>query len=187
MTIHEALYAVLREVQDIAATKVVNTGSFTYRYVDLGDVLAEVKRACALHDLALSQALTEKDGRFGVVTMIVSAAGEVLEFPITTIAAPTTPQALGSAATYLRRYSLMAIFGIATEDDDGAAASKPAVVDRSPEETVMRKILAGLDSEAFEELRDDFQGYFGTTLRNLEVARHAEALAWLRERIADES
>lgn len=34
-----------------------------------------------------------------------------------------TPQQLGSKVTYLRRYSLSMAFGIAAEDDDGAAAS----------------------------------------------------------------
>lgn len=34
-----------------------------------------------------------------------------------------TPQQLGSKVTYLRRYSLCMAFGIAAEDDDGAAAS----------------------------------------------------------------
>ncbi|WP_298069259.1 ERF family protein [uncultured Mailhella sp.] len=35
------------------------------------------------------------------------------------------PQGLGSALTYARRYSLCAILGIVTEDDDGNAASMP--------------------------------------------------------------
>jgi hypothetical protein len=35
------------------------------------------------------------------------------------------PQGYGSALTYARRYSLMAACGIAPEDDDGNAASKP--------------------------------------------------------------
>jgi hypothetical protein len=34
-----------------------------------------------------------------------------------------TPQAVGSTITYLRRYSLMPIFGICPEDDDGNSAS----------------------------------------------------------------
>jgi hypothetical protein len=41
-------------------------------------------------------------------------------------AAQNSPQAFGSALTYARRYSLMTACGIAPEDDDGNAASKPA-------------------------------------------------------------
>ncbi len=40
-------------------------------------------------------------------------------------AAQNSPQAFGSALTYARRYSLMTACGIAPEDDDGNAASKP--------------------------------------------------------------
>jgi hypothetical protein len=35
-------------------------------------------------------------------------------------------QAYGSATTYARRYALAAFVGVAPEDDDGNAASKPA-------------------------------------------------------------
>lgn len=35
------------------------------------------------------------------------------------------PQGVGSALTYLRRYSLAAVCGLAQEDDDGHAGSKP--------------------------------------------------------------
>jgi len=35
-------------------------------------------------------------------------------------------QGVGSATTYQKRYSLMAVLGLATEDDDGKAASAPA-------------------------------------------------------------
>lgn len=47
-------------------------------------------------------------------------------------------QAFGSALTYARRYSLMAACGIAGEDDDGNAASKPKV-DKTVE-NVQKKI-----------------------------------------------
>lgn len=36
------------------------------------------------------------------------------------------PQAIGSAETYMRRYSIYALLGIRTEDDDGAAGSSRA-------------------------------------------------------------
>jgi hypothetical protein len=39
---------------------------------------------------------------------------------------PNDPQKFGSALTYYRRYSLLALLGLAPEDDDGNAASQPA-------------------------------------------------------------
>jgi len=42
------------------------------------------------------------------------------------------PQGYGSALTYARRYSLQAACGIAPEDDDGNAASKPKPEPKKP-------------------------------------------------------
>jgi hypothetical protein len=36
------------------------------------------------------------------------------------------PQKLGGSLTYARRYALLALLGIATEDDDAASATKPS-------------------------------------------------------------
>src|SRR5262249_26840935 len=38
---------------------------------------------------------------------------------------PENPQALGSLLTYLRRYAITALLGIATEEDDDGKAAKP--------------------------------------------------------------
>ncbi len=39
-----------------------------------------------------------------------------------------SPQAIGSVVTYLRRYALQSMVGVAPEDDDGEAAQGRAVV-----------------------------------------------------------
>ena len=37
------------------------------------------------------------------------------------------PQKVGSAVTYAKRYTLQAVYGLPSEDDDGNEASKPTV------------------------------------------------------------
>jgi hypothetical protein len=52
------------------------------------------------------------------------------------VPAKTDAQGVGSATTYLRRYSLASVCGIAQEDDDGNSAAhngKPAPVKSKPE------------------------------------------------------
>jgi len=57
---------------------------------------------------------------------MVHESGEMLECGIVHFpAVKKDPQGYASALTYARRYSLMASCGIAPEDDDGNAASKP--------------------------------------------------------------
>jgi hypothetical protein len=59
-----------------------------------------------------------------VITRITDPeSGEWQEYELSCYPAEDTPQAIGSAITYLRRYSLMPIFNIAPTDDDGNAAS----------------------------------------------------------------
>jgi hypothetical protein len=54
--------------------------------------------------------------------MVTHSSGQWFRssYPVRPVQA--TPQGLGSAITYARRYALMAMVGIAPEDDDGEAA-----------------------------------------------------------------
>ncbi len=63
------------------------------------------------------------DGRVVLRGMLLHSSGQYLtgQYPITPV--KNDPQGLGSAISYARRYSLQAMAGIATEDDDGNEAS----------------------------------------------------------------
>jgi hypothetical protein len=58
-------------------------------------------------------------------------SGQWLETTATLPAGKTDAQALGSALSYLRRYMLAAVVGIATDDDDGQAAAGRASAGRA--------------------------------------------------------
>lgn len=120
-----AFFNALREVQDVAKTETADTGKYTYSYASLGAVLDEIKRACEGEGLAVTQTLTIEDPYLAVVTTLVSGEGDTLTFAPTKLRSPVDAQPLGSAATYLRRYSLLAAFAIAPEDDDGRSAVQP--------------------------------------------------------------
>lgn len=72
------------------------------------------------------QTVTMKDGVTFLVTTLAHISGDRIEsfYPLFTSKA-NDPQALGSAVTYARRYSLMALVGMCPEDDDGNTASEP--------------------------------------------------------------
>ena len=67
---------------------------------------------------------TSDEGAVSVETILVHESGETIEYPGPAVA-PGKPdaQGVGSCITYLRRYNLLAVAGIAPEDDDGNAAS----------------------------------------------------------------
>ena len=102
-----------------------------YRYADLASLLDLVRPALEAHGLVLVSSQPAADivvtrcyhatsGEWVEVTACVSADGESSRK-----GGPQGAQAAGSAYTYGRRYSIMALLNIAGEDDDGAA-TRPA-------------------------------------------------------------
>lgn len=61
-----------------------------------------------------------------ITELIHAASGECIASQVPVVSKdPTDPQKMGGAITYYRRYSLLALLGLAPEDDDGHAASQP--------------------------------------------------------------
>jgi hypothetical protein len=60
--------------------------------------------------------------KIGVTTLLGHSSGQWIESTFHVEPARFDAQGAGSAVTYLRRYSLMSILGIAAEDDDGEGA-----------------------------------------------------------------
>jgi hypothetical protein len=99
---------------------------FRSRYADLANCVAAVVDALNENGIALLQKTHPTDSGVCVETLLIHASGETLSGGLLNVpAAKQDPQGYGSALTYARRYSLMATCGIAPEDDDGNAASRP--------------------------------------------------------------
>lgn len=70
-----------------------------------------------------------------IVTMLVHSSGEWMRGYLSVLPLEATPQALGSAITYGRKYALAAIAGVCPIDDDAEGAmdrSKPAKARLAP-------------------------------------------------------
>jgi hypothetical protein len=108
---------------------------FKSKYADLAEVLNTIRPVFAKHGLSLTQS-TEFDGaKVSVVTLLAHKGGGYITATASCVPAKTDAQGVGSATTYLRRYSAAAVAGIAQEDDDGQAAAhnkKPAAVKVTP-------------------------------------------------------
>jgi ERF superfamily len=103
--------------------KTARNPHFNSRYADLASVLDACEPALAAQGLGVVQIPYWRDGAMLLVTTLAHTSGERLsgEYPILTDYAK--PQQIGAALTYARRYSYLAIVGVAPEDDDGEAAS----------------------------------------------------------------
>lgn len=108
------------------ALKKADNPYFGSKYADLAVCIEAV--IDALHDNGIALTQLTKISEKGVIvsTVFLHESGDHFDAgEIFVPANQNTPQAFGSALTYARRYSLMTACGIAPEDDDGNAASKP--------------------------------------------------------------
>ena len=109
------------------ALKTSNNPHFKTKYADLSNVVEAVIDALNSNGIAMIQQTHEDTTGVTVETLFLHESGEsILSGKLHVPAAKQDPQGYGSALTYARRYSLMAACGIAPEDDDGNAASRPA-------------------------------------------------------------
>lgn len=95
---------------------------FRSSYADLASVWEACRAALSKHGLSVVQGCRAEGKALTVETMLLHASGQWISDALTLEAMNATPQALGSATTYARRYGLAAMVGIAPEDDDGEAA-----------------------------------------------------------------
>lgn len=97
--------------------------AFKSKYADLASVRDAVIDPLSANGICVLQAAQTSDVGVTVETRLVHSSGQW--FACTVGATPTDykPQSIGSAITYLRRYGLMSMCGIAPEDDDGNAGS----------------------------------------------------------------
>jgi hypothetical protein len=99
---------------------------FRSKYADLAACVEAVIEALNSNGIALVQRTLPSENGVTVETVFIHTSGETMSSgPLHVPASKHDPQGYGSALTYARRYSLMAACGIAPEDDDGNAASRP--------------------------------------------------------------
>lgn len=108
------------------ALKSSSNPHFKSKYADLAACVEAVVDSLNASGIMLMQKTHECESGVMVETVFIHESGEELSSgKLHVPASKQDPQGYGSALTYARRYSLMAACGIAPEDDDGNAASKP--------------------------------------------------------------
>lgn len=104
------------------ASKNAANPHFKSRYADLAEVLNTVRPVFSKHGLAVMQMPSFADGVASIETLLTHASGEWISNIASAPVSKQDAQGVGSALTYLRRYSLAAFAGVAQEDDDGESA-----------------------------------------------------------------
>jgi hypothetical protein len=124
----EALAALQRALPEVKKSETAEVptkagGMFRYTYAGLAAITAQIMPALGELGLSFSARPTVNErGQFVLAYELLHVCGEHREgeYPLS----GSTPQQQGSAITYARRYSLLAVTGLAPDEDDDAAAAE---------------------------------------------------------------
>jgi hypothetical protein len=131
-----ALAKAQAEIEGAAKGKV--NPAFRSKYADLASVWDAIRAPLTKNGLSVVQAPMVTPEGTTLRTMLLHASGQWMASTYPISPTKNDMQGIGSATTYARRYSLMAMVGVAPEDDDGNAATgkgdapKPSAPPPSP-------------------------------------------------------
>tara|TARA_Y100001937_G_scaffold128673_1_gene206629 strand:- start:1513 stop:2013 length:501 start_codon:yes stop_codon:yes gene_type:complete len=125
----KALCKVQAEVS--GAKKGSSNPFFKSKYADLASIIEASKAALAKNGLAVTQWFSESnENTCRVCTTLMHESGQFLTSHLDIPLVKKDPQAMGSAITYGRRYSLAAILNMAQIDDDAESSLARGVTNR---------------------------------------------------------
>jgi len=153
------------------ALKTSTNPHFRSRYADLSACVEAVIDSLNNNGIGLIQTTHECETGVTVETLLVHESGQTITSGRLHVpASKQDAQGYGSALTYARRYSLMAICGIAPEDDDGNRTSKPIVI----------KVVE-VEAEVKEPVKKSRIGKVVYDIRTLSDEQQAPAAEYLKQ------
>lgn len=129
----KALIKAKREFKEIIKDKTGRDGHRTYKYADLDSVLKAINPALLDNGLFFSHSMQVHEDQCDLVLTVYHESGEsmVSDYPIDDPRKGKIKE-YGSLQTYLRRYSVEAMFGIVGEQDDDGNLGQRYREDKPP-------------------------------------------------------
>lgn len=142
---YEAMAAFKSNPPKIDKDKSVAYGNTKYFHASLGNVTEKINTELSKHGLSASWT-TQQNGAISVTCRIVHVKGYGEETTLSansdTTGSKNAIQAIGSTVTYLQRYTLLSLTGLATyDDDDGVAAGAPVECINVQEQNEIHELL----------------------------------------------
>ena len=117
-------------------------GQISFRFATLESILASTRPALGKHGLAIVHQLEEGQ----LITSLLHSSGQRLDsrLPLPPVGF-ADPKIFGSVLSYLRRYALSALLGVAADDEDREHEPSPPPVkhDPGPPQPELRPFAAG--------------------------------------------
>ena len=125
---------------------------FKSRFCTLSSIMDAVRKPLADHGLCVVQGPSASEGVAKVTTMILHASGQWIGSELALpVGERPTPQAIGSAISYGRRYGLAGLLGVVADDDDDANLAEESA--KASPVAAVRKTATPAPAEA----EDDFE------------------------------
>lgn len=153
--IFKALIAAKKDFKELVRSK----KAYNYMYAPMENCIESTEPALLKNGLTVIQNVVNENEKIGVQTLLVHESGQLIENEFFWDLTKRDPQSLGSAITYFRRYSYMAILGLAPEDDDGEthkesySANGPKAI--KPTDKQKKLYFALLSQKYLNEIPDD--------------------------------
>ena len=127
---------------------------FRSRYATLASITAAVKKPLADYGLCVVQGGGAGEGTAKVSTMILHSSGQWIACELALpVGERATPQAIGSAISYGRRYGLAGLLGVVSDTDDDAEAAEESA--KTSPAAMVRKTAATAPVQ--EQVEEDFE------------------------------
>jgi hypothetical protein len=121
--INELATALAKAQSEIeAADKTGFNPHFASKFSTLTAIWDAIRAPLTKNGLSVTQLMESHEKELFVKTVMLHSSGQSISSMIPVLSKDRTPQSMGSAITYARRYSLAAICGVTQEDDDANAA-----------------------------------------------------------------
>ena len=104
------------------ATKNNKNPHYKQNYADLESCWEACRKTLSKHGLSLIQSIFYVSDKSMLVTTLLHISGQWMRSYAPLILEKQSSQGIGSAITYMRRYTMSAMLGLIQEDDDGEKA-----------------------------------------------------------------
>ena len=172
-----AMVKAQKEMQN--ASKDAKNPHFKSSFASLPSVIDATRPVLNAHGLAVIQLPGFEDGALTMETILTHESGEWLSGVSGSPLQKQDPQGIGSAITYLRRYSLAALTAIGQEDDDAEGACRGP----SPEVKRLTSELVALYDEHEEAMPMDVQKATNAAISSGNIDRLKKGIAYIKENV----
>jgi hypothetical protein len=109
----------------VGAHKDAKNPHFKSAYATLESCWDACRGPLTANGIAVIQAPEADGASVSVATVLIHSSGEWMSSKVSATGRDASPQSVGSCVTYLRRYGLMSMVGLAPTDDDDGESAQP--------------------------------------------------------------